>query len=166
MRASRGDDAPALPGRAVAVDEDKKSIDNDANKRAVKRYRDRQRDAKMKLESENAALRVETTRLATELAHARWVLDAVASRCGMKRRATGRDADAALRRSVARVIHGAGCPLGHQGRDGDGPFRLDATEARRREDEDEDELAAFLKEFLVHEDGKCACPGRARDGGE
>ena len=29
-----------------------------------------------------------------------------------------------------------------------------------------DELAAFLNEFLVHEDGKCACPGRARDGGE
>ena len=154
MRASRGDDAPALPGRAVAVDEGKKSMHNDANKRAVKRYRDRQRDAKMKLESENAA----------ELAHARWVLDAVASRCGMKRRATGRGADAALRRSVARVIHGAGCPLGHQGREG--PFRLDATEARRREDEDEDELAAFLKEFLVHEDGKCPCPGRARDGGE
>ena len=34
--------------------------------------------------------------------------------------------------------------------------------ARRRDvDEDEDELAAFLNEFLVHEDGKCPCPGHA-----
>ena len=136
---------------------------NDANARAVKRYRDRQRDAKMKLESENAALRVETTRLATELAHARWVLDAVASRCGMKRRATGRDADAALRRSVARVIHGAGCPLGHQGRDG--PFRLDATEARRREDERRGRVGGVFEGVFGARGREVSVPGaRARWG--
>ena len=161
----RARDATALPGRAVTTDARAPTTvaRDDANARAVKRYRDRQRDARARLEAECAALRADRERLEAELAHARWVLDAVASRYGMKRRARGRDADAALSRSVVSVIaHGAGCPLG---RAGGGPFRLDAEGERARGDAtstSEDELAEFLNEFLVHEDGKCPCPGHAR----
>jgi hypothetical protein len=95
--------------------------------------------------------------LETELAHATWLLDAVASRYGLAKRARGRGADAALSRSVVSVVaHGTACPLGARA---DGPFRLDAPEDTHA---NEGELTEFLREFLVHEDGKCPCPGRAR----
>ena len=55
-----------------------------------------------------------------------------------------------------------GVPAGTGG--GGGRFdwtRGGVARARRRDVDSEDELAEFLNEFLVHEDGKCPCPGHA-----
>ena len=105
------------------------------------------------MRAECAELRRECTNLRAELAHARWVLDEVATRMGLGER----KGETLARRVTSTIAHGRGCPLGRSG--GGGPFRL-AEGRRRARDEGEDELAAFLREFLVAPE-VCPCPGHA-----
>ena len=161
----------ALPGRPVVdADADADAPDvpviREGNACAARRYRARARARASAMLSELESTRRERDALRVELAHARWVLDAVATRYGMR---GGRRSGDGLGEDVIRVVaHGVGCPL----RDGDaGPFRLDgggddagATATRARRDGrgvgGEDDLDAFLKEFLVHDPAQCPCPGR------
>lgn len=166
----------ALPGRPVVdadADADAPSarVIRESNACAARRYRARARANARAMLSELESTRRERDALRVELAHARWVLDAVATRYGMR---GGRRSGDGLGEDVIRVVaHGVGCPL----RDGDaGPFRLDgggdaatggATRARRdgRGVGGEDDLEEFLREFLVHDPEQCPCPGHERGRG-
>jgi len=170
------DDGLQLPGVPVSTTTRAEPTKRASNRAAVRRYRHRQRARTGALARECEALRETNARLQGELAHARWVLAEVRRRYGLD---DGDRATSAHWTMTSTIAHGIGCPLGEEGVGRGGPFRLredggegggtTTTTGKRgrrgcgREEmgggvDDEDDLAEFLKTFLVHDDG-CPCPG-------
>ena len=176
------DDDVELPGRRptraraeTAVTSTLGKTTREANRGAVRRYRDRQRERVRSLEGECALLREKNGRLEAELAHARWVLAEVRRHYALD------DGDGTMQGESMReawrspwtmstIAHGGGCPLGGTLAANGGPFQLHDGARKQRQkgregegNDNDDGLAEFLSTFFVHEDG-CPCPGHQSRG--
>ena len=94
----------------------------EANRGAVRRYRDRQRARVGALERECARLRETNARLEGELAHARWVLEEVRRRYALEESVRTRQVGSRGGWPTFTIAHGSGCPLGVRETARGGPF--------------------------------------------
>ena len=115
-----GDTLPGVPVRAREESPQKSA--REANRGAVRRYRDRQRARVGALERECARLRETNARLEGELAHARWVLEEVRRRYALEESARTRQVGSGGRWPTFTIAHGSGCPLGERETARGGPF--------------------------------------------
>lgn len=94
----------------------------EANRGAVRRYRDRQRARAGALERECARLRETNARLEGELAHARWVLEEVRRRYALEESVRTPQVGSGGGWPTFTIAHGSGCPLGERETARGGPF--------------------------------------------